>query len=129
MMNPYQLSAERKLLGCLMDKFVNRTVLLTQIPERLFTGNNILLYRAIESLHKATSTSQTKAKPMSYWKASTPKRGLSATGRPTHPTFTTFGRRGRKRGLWKNSPMTGTYPKPFNATNPFKPLNPTPPNP
>ena len=53
MMNPYQLSAERKLLGCLMDKFVNRTVLLTQIPERLFTGNNVLLYRAIESLHKA----------------------------------------------------------------------------
>ena len=53
MMTHYQLSAERKLLGCLMDKFVNRTVLLTQIPERLFTGNNVLLYRAIESLHKA----------------------------------------------------------------------------
>jgi replicative DNA helicase len=85
MMNPYQLSAERKLLGCLMDKFVNRTVLLTQIPERLFTGNNVLLYRAIESLHKAEreidivtvyKTLQTKAKPMSSSKGLTLTQGL-----------------------------------------------------
>ena len=50
---PYQLNAERRLLSCLMDSFANRTVLLSQIPERLFVGNSVLIYRAIEALHKA----------------------------------------------------------------------------
>ena len=36
-----------------MDSFANRSVLLMQIPERLFTGNHILVYRAIEALHRA----------------------------------------------------------------------------
>ena len=53
MTNPYLLSAERRLLSCLMDSFANRSVLLMQIPERLFTGNHVLVYRAIESLHRA----------------------------------------------------------------------------
>ena len=53
MTNHYLLSAERRLLSCLMDSFANRSVLLMQIPERLFTGNHILVYRAIEALHRA----------------------------------------------------------------------------
>ena len=52
-MTPYHLSAERRLLSCLMDQFTNRAVLLLQIPERLFTGNHVLVYRAIEALHRA----------------------------------------------------------------------------
>ena len=52
-LTPYQLNAERRLLSCLMDSFANRTVLLSQIPERLFVGNSVLIYRAIEALHKA----------------------------------------------------------------------------
>jgi len=36
-----------------MDSFANRSVLLMQIPERLFTANHILVYRAIEALHRA----------------------------------------------------------------------------
>ena len=53
MTNPYHLTAERRLLSCLMDQFINRAVLLLQIPERLFTGNHVLVYRAIEALHRA----------------------------------------------------------------------------
>ena len=36
-----------------MDAFIDRASLLMQIPERLFTGNNIFIYRAIEALHRA----------------------------------------------------------------------------
>ena len=52
-MNHYHLTAERRLLSCLMDQFINRAVLLLQIPERLFTGNHVLVYRAIEALHRS----------------------------------------------------------------------------
>ncbi len=53
MTTTYLTSAERRLLSCLMDSFIDRASLLMQIPERLFTGNNVLIYRAIESLHRA----------------------------------------------------------------------------
>jgi replicative DNA helicase len=50
---PYQTTAEKRLLSCLLDFQINRGLLLQSIPERLFTGNHILIYRAIEALHKA----------------------------------------------------------------------------
>jgi replicative DNA helicase len=53
MTTTYQSSAERRLLSCLMDSFIDRASMLMQIPERLFTGNNLLIYRAIEALHRA----------------------------------------------------------------------------
>jgi replicative DNA helicase len=54
-MNPttYHITAEKRLLSCLLDPMINRAVLLQSIPERLFTGNQILIYRAIVELHKA----------------------------------------------------------------------------
>ena len=36
-----------------MDAFIDRASFLMQIPERLFTGNNVFIYRAIEALHRA----------------------------------------------------------------------------
>ena len=56
MTTTYLTSAERRLLSCLMDAFIDRASLLMQIPERLFTGNNIFIYRAIEALHRAERT-------------------------------------------------------------------------
>jgi len=53
MTQTYLISAERRLLSCLMDSFIDRASLLMQIPERLFTGNNVFIYRAIEALHRA----------------------------------------------------------------------------
>ena len=53
MTQTYLISAERRLLSCLMDSFIDRAFLLMQIPERLFTGNNVFIYRAIEALHRA----------------------------------------------------------------------------
>lgn len=53
MTQTYLTSAERRLLSCLMDSFIDRASLLMQIPERLFTGNNVFIYRAIEALHRA----------------------------------------------------------------------------
>ena len=53
MTQSYLTSAERRLLSCLMDSFIDRASLLMQIPERLFTGNNVFIYRAIEALHRA----------------------------------------------------------------------------
>ena len=52
-MQTYHATAERRLLSCLMDAFIDRASFLMQIPERLFTGNNVFIYRAIEALHRA----------------------------------------------------------------------------
>ena len=52
-MQTYLISAERRLLSCLMDSFIDRASFLMQIPERLFTGNNVFIYRGIEALHRA----------------------------------------------------------------------------
>ena len=52
-MQTYHTTAERRLLSCLMDAFIDRASFLMQIPERLFTGNNVFIYRAIEALHRA----------------------------------------------------------------------------